>query len=770
MSRIKRSSLLVIVALALCGAMTSCKDDDLASDEHYQAPDWLKGNAYEVMQKDGNHTIFLRAIDLSDYQEIVAGKSILTVVAPSDDAFRKFLTDKGYSSIEDLDKQDHAYLNKLVGYHLMYYAFDWNKMVNFRPTNGDGATDDQLAVFAGYYYKHRTHAQDPIENVTAILEGTTPQDIKVYHNELYLPVLSNKLFETKGIDGAYNYNYFYPDTKWNGGGVNGGFNIANAAVEGDAVVTDNGYLYNVDHVVEPLNTIYGEMALNPKYSKFLAIYDSYATFSPASDEINSTLGYQAYLRSYDGVPNIASEWISPSWLSVSVNEQAGYNVFAPSNTAIDNFFKNFWTQESGYTAVEELDPLILRFFVYQSFASEAMIKFPEEIKRGDVENGIGGFINIDPDQVTDRKICANGAFYGMDNMDLPAVFTSVAGPVFKDTDFRWYLYLLDKADRIFQLSAKGANYVALVPSNAQLGSCEPQIMLRMNEAGNTLLQYNEDSGSMEPISQGTCRNIADIHVATNVEELKTTGTQVIATNVPYNYWYLRDGRLTTNALFNQQLRLNYNEDPFVDIHPVLNNGHNWDNGAAYTYDSPTLFEQAKGDGLGHTLAVGNDKNYKYYMFSQLLIKAGLIDSKTTALDKSILPSDEERFILFAPTNEALIKAIEDKAFPGADKFTVTDGSLTGTVTGTTKTNLANYLRRYFVSSLTNIFSDYPYVGSSCNGAFMTVANEEKLVITDNGASLTVGLEGKTPVNVTADFGYLPFAFSDGCLHFIDGIL
>ena len=50
MSRIKCSSLLMAVLLALCAGMTSCKDDDLASDDHYKIPDWLKGNAYEVMQ------------------------------------------------------------------------------------------------------------------------------------------------------------------------------------------------------------------------------------------------------------------------------------------------------------------------------------------------------------------------------------------------------------------------------------------------------------------------------------------------------------------------------------------------------------------------------------------------------------------------------------------------------------------------------------------------------------------------------------------------
>ena len=768
MSRIKCSSLLAAVSLALCAGVTSCKDDDLASDDHYKAPDWLKGNAYEVMQKDGNHSIFLRAIDLSDYREIVAGKSILTVVAPSDDAFRQFLSAKGYSSIDDLDSQDHAYLNKLVGYHLMYYAFDWNKMVNFRPLEGDGSSEEDRERFAGYWYKHRTHASDPIEDVTAVVGGGDPINIKVYHNELYLPVLSNKLFETRGIDAAYNYNYFYPDTEWGTPTAAGIFNIANAKVVGGAVVTDNGYLYNVDHVVEPLNTLYNEMALNPKYSKFLSIYDNYSSYELASDEIRSSLGYDVYVHSHIDVPSIAREWPADSYLAINALERQGYNIFAPSNTAIDEFFHNFWTSESGYTSIEDLDPLILAYFVMQSFGQETDIAFPEEIKRGDIKTVYGTTIDIDPDQVTDRKLCANGVFYGMDHMDMPAIFSSVVGPAFKDSNFKWYLYALDASSTMLPLASRNSEFVTLIPSNGQLAACDPAIQLATTVTGNELQQYSDEAGAYVKMGGSALKNITDIHVAQNIKELKSEGTQVVATNAPYNYWYIRDGKITTNALFNQQLALENNGDPFVSFKPILNDGHAWDNGSAYSYDAPVVFEQSQGDGLGHFLAVGNDKNYKYYMFAQLLNKAGLV-GKDGSLDVSIAPAGF-RFILFAPTNEAITKALAEGAIPGASSLKVTNGTMSGTVSGTNKTNLANYLKQYFISSMVNPFTDYPYPGSKCQGSFRTMAFAEDINIYDNGTSLSIGYPGKTPVQVNAEFGYLPFAYSDGCLHFIDGIL
>ena len=255
--------------LCLSGGVMSCQDD-LSENDHYKAPSWLKGNAYEVLQKEGNYTSFLRAVDLSDYKSIVAGKSIVTVMAPNDDAFKTYLANKGYTSIDDLYSKNPQYLNELVGYHLMYYAYDWAKMVNFRPNEGDAATDEQKEVGAGYYYKHRTRSISPIEEQRVKLTPNATSDtlIQVYHYERYLPVFSNKLFETKGIDAAYNYNYFFPETKWNGiTGGEGGFNVAGAEVlDQDNVVTDNGYLYHVSQVLDPLGTIYDELKKDPKYS------------------------------------------------------------------------------------------------------------------------------------------------------------------------------------------------------------------------------------------------------------------------------------------------------------------------------------------------------------------------------------------------------------------------------------------------------------------------------------------------------------------------
>lgn len=756
------------VLMCLLGGLVSCQDD-IADNDHYKSPDWLKGNAYEVLQKEGNYQSFLKAIDLSDYRNVVAGKTIVTVMAPNDDAFGQFLAKKGYGSVDDLYAKDPSYLNQLVGYHLMYYAYNWDKMVNFRPDAGDAATEEQKQVWAGYYYKHRTRSIEPVEQLRVKLTPNASSDtlIYVYHNERYLPIFSNKLFNTKEIDAAYNYEYFFPETKWNGINTDkGGFNVCNAQVlDEDHVVTDNGYLYHVSQVIEPLGTIYDALSDNPEYSQFLSLYDGYSTYVEADDDINKALGYVAYVHKHGDLPPIAREWPHDSWQAMEQLDKVGYNLFAPSNDAMDKFFTTYWTKEGGYETLQSLDPLIVKYFLYQSFSDDKFLIFPEEIKKGTALTAFGTPINIDPDQVTDRKVCNNGLFYGMDKMEAPAIFSSVVGPAFKDTTYQCYLYALDRSSVLLSLASTKTQFVTLMPSNLQFANTDPSIRLYETTSGKELQQYSSDAGAFVAMGSGAMSNIVNMHYAQNIGELPQSGVKVVPASVAYNYWFVKDGKITTNALFNEQLEPTYTGTPFVDFHPLSNNGASWSNGNSYSYDAPAIFEAASGDGLAHRLAVCNDKTYKYYMFAQLLKKAGLIEGNELS-SSIVFPGD--RFFVFVPTNEAIIDNLAD--IPGTAKLTVTDGTLKGSPSATQKGQLANYLRSYFACSTLNAFTDYPYLGSSCKGEFNTTGSD-KLVVEEKDGNLIVNFEGSDhKVAVSAKYNCLPFAFNDGGFQFIDGIL
>lgn len=76
------------MALIIPFLLFSCKD---RFDEHYEVPEWLKGSAWETLEELGNYSIFLEGVQLAGFKQILEGKSIVTVMAPNDDAFRTYL-------------------------------------------------------------------------------------------------------------------------------------------------------------------------------------------------------------------------------------------------------------------------------------------------------------------------------------------------------------------------------------------------------------------------------------------------------------------------------------------------------------------------------------------------------------------------------------------------------------------------------------------------------------------------------------------------------
>lgn len=770
-----------LVAVGLPLALTSCQDE-LGDDPHYKVPSFLKGNAYEVLQKEGNYTTFLRGIDLIGYSDVVDSQ-ILTVLAPNDAAFAEFLAEKGYASIDEMYKANPKYVEQVITYHLLYYAMDWDKMTNFRPQEGDGATDDQREVMAGMYNRFRTRCLDP-DTREFNPDPAVNDTVTVAHYERLIPVFSQKMWNTLGLTGreAYNYNYFYPGTPWNRHGIANSFTVANAAVtDTEAVVTDNGYLYHVDHVVEPLKTIYEELRTRPDYSIFFRLCDSYSYYLLNETETNNR-GYEVYSHEMSDIPNIAREWYLNDYHQMVSNMMYCYNMFAPTDAAMTRMFNEFWEEGCGYGDVSQLNSLILSYFIYQSFTQNSRFCWPDFLEGGQAAEEWKALtqydtpINIVPETVTDRIMCCNGVIYGANSMDVPLIFSSVAGPAFKDVRYLPYLYVLDNSGQILTLSSQQSDFITLIPDTAQFTHNEPAMRLYRGSEGDVLQVWNDEEANFVNPSKTFLQDIVNMNTTTNATELKTDGTQVIETNASFNYWYVKDGKITTNQLFNQQLNPSFNDEiwfPFKEIE--RGGGKTWDNGRAYSYEAPGIFTSADAQSLENQLSTNNDRNYPFYCFSQLLRSAGLAADGFFA-GRLMLDPSSPRFVAFVPTNEALKEHIAE--LPGCSKCSFDDNfKLSGTPT---KATLAAYLASYFVTADRNTFTAYPFLGSPFANHDYDTGGNYGIRVSEAGNALSVtfvqkeGERAETPtgntVPVVGTYSYLPFAFSDGCFQLIDGVL
>lgn len=756
-----------LLAFPLC--FCSC-EDKLTEDPHYERPGWLVGSAYELLQSEGNYSSFLKAIDLTGYKAIVNGQSLLTVMAPDDDAFDLYLKDKGYESVDAMYEIAPTELEKLVSFHLLYYAYDWKKLVNFRPVEGDGATENQLINKAGMYFKHRTRSSEP--SSTAI-DPATGREIKVYHFDRLLPVFSNKMFETMQLDAKYNYEYFYRNSTWTGGskGDNGGFNVSNASVlDNVSVPTDNGYLYHIDQVLEPLESIYAVMSQNPEeYSTYQKLYDIYTSYIYDAEVSNNYgKGDSLFLRYHTPMADIALEWYSSFVENYSINTRYGYSLFVPNNQAIDAFFKEFWG-DSSYETIFDLDPIIVKYFLLQTFANSIDPVFPEMIKNNMVYNELGTLITVDPDEVSDPRVCTNGFFYGMNQMEAPALFSSVMGAAFTDAAYLPFLYALDGSGIATSFANKNSSFAVLLPDTAKFSKLTMQVLTLDKTTGPELVKFDDLASAYVSVSQSEKRNILNLHVAPDVTEIPQEGSHVIETVVPFNYWFIRDGKVTTNTMFNQCLHETFSGEP-IDLFVPVEAVYTGNNGTAYVYGGEDLFQEGDANTLLYELAVCNDENRPYYYFARLLQESELLSVNEDGQVVCYIPIDD-RFISFIPTNEAILNAAE-RLNDKVGKATISEGKVK--ISGSSnKTKYANYLRSYFALSSLNVFTSYPYPGSGVNGELKTDFGDYNMNLLDDGATLKVEFingENTVPANVIDKYFYLPFVYSDGCFHFIDDVL
>lgn len=764
-----------LLLLLLSPFFLSCEDK---MDEHYEKPEWLKGTAWEVLSNEygGKFSMFLEAAELSGFKPILDGKSVATVMAPDNDAFAAYLEEHGYVSVKDIPTDD---LKKLIGYHLIYYSYSKSDLENFRPedsaTSKDDDDDDELGVLQpGMYYKFRTHSTSPI---TKEVDPSTNNTVTVYHLERFLPVFSHHIFASKGIDAKKNYEFFYPNSTWTG---DNGFNVSNASVKEYQIITNNGYIYNVDRVLEPLETIYDVLKKKSDYSDFLDFYSQYSTYAYDKDlsaDYGKAVGVDSlflHAHSPNGLPNIALEWPTPNFRLYPELASISYSIFAPSNQALNTFFNRYW-KAGGYSSLTDLDPLITKILLYQSVYGGSIV-FPDEISG--ITNSLGSHYDFQLSDVKDKSICVNGSFYGLSNFPMPEIFSTVMGPSFLKRDYLLSLYAIFQSNQMAAYTTTATNYTMLITKNSGYEISDMRLM--SDGVGNILATSGED-GDVAVSTSDLKRIVSGGTVVGDVNF--NTPWAVYATQDGGTYWFVKDGKMTTNYVFNSVL----GQDPqtviptlFTEVKEVTNDaGGSWANGKVYEYESDFgVF--GKLDGLEYTslrtmlTSIGETK-YPNFVFAYLMRQAELF-----ATIDGVLAWDYRlagRLIGFIPTNEVLKEALDNDRIPGV-KGTIDLSLPSPTLQGeiTNQYLLREYLLNYFFTP-TNapVASGCPYLGSPdwLSGEYRN-SNNIPVKYTDNGAFITLQLQNQT----TGQYGNackivsyenFPFAFMDGAFHLIDAV-
>ncbi len=756
--------------------LASCTD----FDEYFKTPSWLSGSILENLQSSGDYTQFLKGAEKAGYTPLLAGNSILTVMAPDDSAMTSYL--RVHYNTDDIGTLTADEARRLIGFHILYYEFSKDDLTNFRPKEGDGATEEQRNVDAGLYYKFRTRSHQGL---------TMRGDSAVYHNELLLPVFSHRMFETKRIDAKQNYEYFFPQTTWAG---DDGFQVSDATVTDYAEPTHNGYIYHIDRVLDPLPTIYQAMKSRGKFTRFLTLYDRHENYEADADltreEGNGRTIYHHYHK--DGLPSIDAEWPVTGYSQIAAMSKNAYSVFAPTDEAWQNFFNDYW-RAGGYDCLDDVDSTAIQDILNNSYYSDGLA-FPDEITRGDIKNAAGEVISFNPAQVPqdDRVVCTNGMLYGCNVLTPPLKYYAVTGPSYQSKSYSNMAWLLANSGMTNTLTQNAVSYIMLYADNDQMAAAG------VHRVGDQLMRGDGDAAS-------AIRNSASYiyahtaSLADGTSTLPTTGKHVIRCLSPdiRLYWYVKDGRITNSIRYTDRLTRGGVEKSFGDVSttftPLAYRGNvdGWNNGHAYRYANG-LFEgdyaNASYPAFVRMMSQNRiDTSTDYYGWIQLLVKAGYVHDNAI----SFVGDD---CLMFVPMTQSLQQAIAGGRIPGVESSasaTATAETFFNSLTVDDVDALTEYLKLYFVPLTTATITNYPYPGwgenPMENGGLLTLQQDEPeegattiegthMNIRDNGSRLTIEiLDRKTnqvvrQAEVSDKYDSLPFIFTGGCVHFLEDVL
>lgn len=599
-----------IVLLVLCSILWGCEDK---IDKYYERPDWLRGNAYEIMQERGNFSLFLEAVDRAGYKTVLNGRELCTVMAPNDEAFQRYLTQHGYSGVAEIPEDS---LKLLVTYHIVKRSYEPDMLLGFHVEAAADAEGDGTA------FKFETYAQP---NPFDMTDPITGRKIKTANDNLYLPVISTRLFKTNECsDYEENYRFFWPNVNWQGD--NEQLYVQNATVIEKGIATDNGFLYVLDEVCEPLRTIYHALEKPQKgsFSQFLELYDRFAevSYKNISNDGDSLYTFSHYRMSnksksvafgdqlpclastigYHGEYNTRDDWFM--YLTYS------YNCLVPTNAALEDYFNRNW--EGSFTSWDEIPQLTLYYLLRPYVKEGEELLLPEVLFNEGIKGDMGETWSVDKEDVVNKEFCSNGVIYGINQVFEPLVFNIVTKPLFLSPDYSIMANSMFKVEAIPTLTDQTADKYTLfvVPDSILEGDL---YNMRMNYGGNyfndsqELVEKNGDN--INNVDANALQSIADMSVVlTSIRDFNKRA--YYATRNGDTYLYTMNGEL-------------YDQDG-----SPLSILQSWEttNGMTYAIDR-LLYKDS--DELKNTRPTTmNTLKDRYQDFYLLLKKAGLIKTKT----------------------------------------------------------------------------------------------------------------------------------------------
>ncbi len=644
MTRIKSFLLFAITLLFLF----SCRQEP----DIYKRPDWLAGKVYTQILAQPELSTFAKCIELTGYDQILDVSGSYTVFSPSNEAFTKFFAENPkYSSVESIPIPE---LTEIVKYHIVQNpwskiqlrtldVYGWIDTLSTDNNKPKGFKRQTLLLNSNRKYGI---VSSGIGNESKFVIVDTLQTNKyrkvITDSRKYVPIFYQEYFNINKLNKS-DYEFYFDRTFDSPNDIY----FAGAKITSDEISAENGFVYVIDKVVEPLGNaaeIIAEKSSSNQYTDFLNVLNLFPHFEynrektflqPGADQglsVDSLFDLTFPTLAFD----FSSERTSPPsgtyGLPPNVTIRYHHGLMAPTNEAFQTFIDQYIKIPNGWGTFAGAPDNIKRI-IANTYMSVNTI-YPTDFQEG-FYNGELDIVKLDEADIIDKKFGSNSTFIGLKKAVVPRAFKSVTGPVYLQRGYTKVMTAIEQSGLLSALKRQNENYMFFVENDANSAQDSSLVYSTSSKKFSTFL-VGPGTFQEYPLSLNDLRTLLLNQIAT--DRPRGNARKEFIPNLAGNIIIVNNvtGEISGTGATTKGYRGTEIQPEFpVELSDATDNGVTYDVQNWFSYSSPSLFSKISTD---------------YPKFHALLRKAGLTIDKEF---KYTFITDNDFYTVFVPSDKAL---------------------------------------------------------------------------------------------------------------------
>lgn len=626
--------------------LTGCRDD--MENTKYARPDWLAGKVYTQLKAEDDLSVFASCVERVGYDTIINVSGSYTVFAPTDDAFTEFFQiHPQYNTVDDIPIEE---LSRLVKFHIVQNpwskrqlttldVYGWIDTLDINNDEPRGFKRETLLLDKDTRYGIVYDEAEKRFNIVDTTEADLMRRV-ITDSRKFVPFFYKEYFEIYDLD--FSDYEFYFDRSFGGAGD---IYFAGAKIIADEIFAENGFVYKVDRVIEPMRNTFQFLSEGDgqnSYQVLLDLLNLYPEFTydeeKTNDQPGAKLGLDVdslfRLRFPDLTFNFTNEETIPPRGSIglpsNVTIRYHHGLIAPTDEAFANFIDEYFVGGNRWGSLKNAPDNIKQIVANSHMLINPV--YPSEFQVG-FYNGEQDRVVLDEADIVNREFGSNASIIAVSEAIVPRAFKSITGPVYLQKGYSFAMYAIEQSGLLPALKRENQDYLFFVESDA---NCRLDSSFLYNPGSQTFSAFLiPEFGARIRITipLNDIRTLLLNHVG--VARPKGIARKEFVKNLAGNFLIFNNetGQVTGTA----PTTFGFGGAPSIDYPTQIST--DTDNGTTYSIDNWFSFS---------TTTLFTKINQQYPYFQSLLSRAGLLRDPYSYN----FTSENENYTVFIPHDSA----------------------------------------------------------------------------------------------------------------------